>query len=55
MRCVIGDKPTTGSTGAAGIKWDDICQPCKDREDKALLSRVQYESKVMDLIMEGLK
>lgn len=36
--CALCDEPTTGSVGAAGIKWAAICQPCKDREDKAALA-----------------
>jgi len=33
--CMLCTKPTTGSIGAAGIRWSMICQPCKDAEDKA--------------------
>jgi hypothetical protein len=36
MKCVLCGKETTGSTGKAGIRWKNICQSCKDREDEAL-------------------
>ena len=36
--CMLCGKSTTGSVGAAGIKWSMICQPCKDVEDAALMS-----------------
>lgn len=39
--CALCNQPTTGSVGAAGIKWAAICQPCKDREDRALAGRVE--------------
>ena len=34
--CMLCGQPTTGSIGAAGIRWTKICQPCKDKEDAAL-------------------
>ncbi len=36
-RCKLCGEPTTGSVGAAGIRWSFICQPCKNREDRAAL------------------
>ncbi len=41
-KCLVCDSPTTGSVGAAGIKWPFICQKCKDEEDKALENRIKY-------------
>lgn len=32
---------TTGSVGAAGLRWPFLCQPCKDREDGALAEYVE--------------
>jgi len=39
--CILCGKQTKGSIGAAGIKWDCICQPCKDKEDQVLAARLQ--------------
>lgn len=50
--CILCGKPTEGSTGATGIKWSCICQPCKDAEDKALAERLGYESKVLNKFWE---
>lgn len=36
--CILCKEPTTGSVGAAGLRWPMICQPCKDKEDAAALS-----------------
>ena len=52
-KCIICDNETTGSIGAAGIRWSCICQPCKDKEDKALEQRLKYEGKVLDLILKA--
>lgn len=30
-------EPTTGSIGAAGLKWPSLCQACKDKADAAQL------------------
>jgi len=51
-RCLICGKDTEGSIGAAGIKWPNICQSCKDQEDKALFERIKYEGKVFDKVIE---
>ena len=39
--CILCGTPTTGSVGAAGIHWKNICQTCKDAEDRALEARLQ--------------
>ena len=31
--CVVCGIETTGSVGAAGLRWPMICQHCKDEED----------------------
>ena len=51
-KCILCGKQTEGSIGAAGIKWSCICQPCKDKEDKLLADRLEYESKVLNKIWE---
>ena len=43
-KCILCGVETKGSIGAAGIKWPNICQTCKDREDKALLNRLKRMS-----------
>jgi hypothetical protein len=55
MKCILCNKDTEGSVGAAGIKWNNICQPCKDKEDRALAERLKYEGKVFDKFLEILK
>lgn len=35
--CKLCGSATTGSVGAAGIRWSFICQPCKNAEDRAAL------------------
>jgi len=52
--CLLCNCETQGSTGAAGIKWSMICQECKDKEDKALETRVISQAKVVDLFLESL-
>lgn len=39
--CMLCGNPTSGSTGAAGIRWKSICQPCKDAEDRAVEAQIQ--------------
>lgn len=52
--CILCGKMTAGSVGAAGIKRDIICQPCKDLEDGALAARVTADAKVWDAVMDKL-
>ena len=42
-KCILCNKLTNGSVGAAGIKWDCICQECKDFEDRALHEQVRAQ------------
>ena len=37
--CIDCGTLTDGSTGASGIFWTRICQPCKDRVDRLALSK----------------
>lgn len=39
--CLECGEPTTGSVGAAGIRWSFLCQPCKNSADGALADRVK--------------
>ena len=48
--CILCSKPTTGSVGAAGMKWTRICPACKKSEDKALEARVLATAQTMDAI-----
>ena len=52
--CMLCGKLSNGSVGAAGLKWSMICQPCKDIEDQALLDRISYQAKAMNIVKEGL-
>jgi hypothetical protein len=45
--CILCGKETNGSVGAAGYKWPNICQPCKDSEDDALRSQIASQSKAV--------
>ncbi len=51
--CILCHKLTNGSIGVAGLRWTIICQPCKDKEDKALADRLSYEGKVFDKLSEA--
>lgn len=54
--CVLCGKLTTGSVGAAGIEWDNICQPCKDGEDAALAAQVaSVASCAIDAILKNFE
>lgn len=47
MRCVLCGDETKGSIGAAGIRWPNICQVCKDLEDDFLRRQVQAQAQVL--------
>lgn len=49
--CIICQRPTTGSVGAAGIRWPMICQPCKDAADNELRRRVTTDIELQNRIM----
>jgi len=42
--CILCNELTEGSVGAAGIKWPNICQPCKDKEDTILANRLEIQA-----------
>lgn len=52
--CILCNKETEGSIGAAGIKWSMICQPCKDIEDRVVLAQLTGMAKITEAIL-GLK
>lgn len=49
--CMLCGETTTGSVGAAGLRWKTICQPCKDVEDGALADRIEAHAKTLGAIM----
>lgn len=53
-KCMLCGQMTSGSVGAAGIRWSIICQPCKDREDDLLMARVKAEAKALDKLVEAI-
>lgn len=57
-RCILNhpgcEGLTSGSVGAAGIRWGSICQPCKDLEDRAVADSLMAQSRQMDQIMDLL-
>jgi hypothetical protein len=36
-KCIVCGKPTEGSVGRTGIVWPNVCQPCKDDADGAVV------------------
>lgn len=50
--CILCGIKTNGSIGAAGLKWPMICQPCKDKEDKALAQSIKIQCQAFDALME---
>ncbi len=55
VACVLCGELTSGSTGASGMVWPCICQPCKDREDRAALDALkagEIATKMIDKLME---
>jgi hypothetical protein len=49
--CCVCGQLTESAVGAAGIKWKNICQECKDREDKELAKQVSLTKRVIDKIV----
>ena len=46
-KCIVCGKPTEGSTGRTGIKWPNVCQPCKDDADGAAVEDLR---RMMDVV-----
>ena len=53
--CILCGDLTTGSIGAAGMRWSYICQPCKDIEDEALRLRIVGQARALDNIFHALR
>jgi hypothetical protein len=49
-KCMLCGCYTNGSVGAAGIKWNTICQPCKDTEDAILEGRAAMMAGAMRFV-----
>jgi len=49
--CILCGEMSEGSTGKAGMFWPMICQPCKDKEDNALLAGLEYQGRVFDTVI----
>ena len=45
--CILCGCKTEVSIGAAGLKWKNLCQPCKDEEDGALKINLQVMNSVV--------
>lgn len=39
MKCQHCRKNEGGSVGATGLRWETICQPCKDAIDRGTLAQ----------------
>lgn len=52
--CLLCKTETTGSVGAAGLRWPNICQPCKDNEDAALADRVKAMGALQAAVIDEL-
>lgn len=48
--CMICGQLTEGSVGAAGIRWPNLCQPCKDEEDRLVLVQVGQIKVIADTL-----
>jgi hypothetical protein len=57
-RCILNhpgcEGMTEGSVGAAGIRWNFICQNCKDIEDEDLARCLKNQARLMDELYEAL-
>ena len=51
--CILCGIPTTGSIGAAGLRWSFICQPCKDVEDELLRRKIEAQAKTLDMVVHA--
>lgn len=48
--CVECGTPTTGSVGAAGIRWPMLCQKCKDHADAAALLSAKRHARIAEAV-----
>lgn len=49
--CIECGTPTEGSIGAAGLRWNMLCQPCKDKADIALQGSIAAIAAAHDYVM----
>jgi hypothetical protein len=49
-KCILCGTRSKGSVGAAGIHWPILCQPCKDKEDKALADQLRGMATIFEAI-----
>lgn len=52
--CKLCGVPTTGSVGAAGLRWPFLCQACKDSEDAALAHMITAQARCLKTVIELL-
>ncbi len=52
--CILCGQLTDGSIGAAGLVWNNICQPCKNEEDAKLAFNVKSSNRGMKMILSSL-
>ena len=52
--CILCGTMTTGSIGAAGLRWSALCQPCKDAEDGAASGRITAQITAFRLVESAL-
>jgi hypothetical protein len=43
-KCIGCGEQTWGSVGAAGMRWGNVCQKCKDVADNELLVRIKIQA-----------
>ena len=53
-RCRECGKETEGSIGAAGVKWHDICQQCKNEADQVTMCRIASNHKIEKVLWKGI-
>lgn len=46
---------TSGSVGAAGIRWSNVCQSCKDLADGQLARRLHHTAKLVDKLAGAMR
>ena len=54
-KCISCGNETNGSIGASGLKWETICQKCKDLEDRAMDYRLKCEKEFYNYLLLNSK
>ena len=47
-KCILCGKETNGSVGRAGIRWQSICQECKNMEDDLAAAKLLSQINMID-------